>query len=73
MGSPGTRPVSAAAVEFWLRAGRESLSRLAERPPGRAVLDEAGEVLGRVRRHFLGNELRSLDVLRRTLGADALA
>ena len=73
VGSPGTRPVSAAAVEFWLRAGRESLSRLAERPPGRAVLDEAGEVLGRVRRHFLGNELRSLDVLRRTLGADALA
>ncbi|KAB2962560.1 MAG: DNA repair protein RecO [Thermoanaerobaculia bacterium] len=71
--APGARPVSAAAIAFWLRIGRESLARLTERPVGRAVLDEVGDVAGRVRRHFLGHELRSLDVLRRTLGPDAPA
>jgi DNA repair protein RecO (recombination protein O) len=71
--APGARPVSPAAIAFWLRIGRENLARLAERPPERAVLDEAGEVAGRVRRHFLGHELRSLDVLRRTPGAESPA
>jgi len=72
-GAPGARPVTAAAIGFWLRIGREGLARLAGSPVERAVLDEVGDVAGRVRRHFLGHELRSLDVLRRTLGADAPA
>lgn len=70
---PGGREVSGAAVGFWLRVGREPPARVAASPPPRAVLDEVGEVLGRVRRHFLGHELKSLDVMRRTLGADAPA
>jgi len=71
--TPGARPISPAAISFWLRIGRETLPRLAERPPAAAVLEEVGEVAGRVRRHFLGHELNSLDVLRRTLGATAPA
>jgi len=65
---PGARPVSAAAIELWLRAGRENLRSMSARPPSAATLDEVGDVVGRVRRHFLGHELKSLGVLRRTLG-----
>jgi DNA repair protein RecO (recombination protein O) len=65
---PGSSAVSAAAIEFWLRAGRENLRSMAGRPPSSATLDEVGDVVGRVRRHFLGHELKSLGVLRRTLG-----
>jgi DNA repair protein RecO (recombination protein O) len=71
--TPGGLPVSAEAIAFWLRIGRESLPRVAEQPPGPALLAEVGEVTGRVRRHFLGHDLKSLDVLRRTLGAAAPA
>jgi DNA repair protein RecO (recombination protein O) len=66
--SPGSRPVAAATIEFWLRIGLEGPAAVAARPPSEAVIREAGEVAGRIRRHFLGQELRSLDVLRRTLG-----
>lgn len=67
-GDAGAVPVSAAAIEFWLRIGVEAPSRIGERPPSVAVVAEVGEVVRRVRRHFLGHELRSHDVLRRTLG-----
>ncbi|KAB2964362.1 MAG: DNA repair protein RecO [Thermoanaerobaculia bacterium] len=66
---PGAVAVSAAALEFWRRIGREGPAAVAARPPGEATLEEVGEVSGRVRRHFLGHELRSLEVLRRTLGS----
>jgi hypothetical protein len=59
--------VSAAAVEFLRRIGREKLAALAARPPAPAVLAEVEEVAGRVRRHFLGHELRSYGVMERTL------
>ncbi len=72
-GSVGARPVAAATLEFWRRAARESPAAVAGRPPSAAVLREAGEVAGRVRRNFLGHELKSLDVLRRTLGGDSPA
>lgn len=70
-GEPGAIPVSAAAIAFWLRAGREGPRSMADRPPHAATLAEVGEVTGRIRRHFLGQELRSLGVLRRTLGDGA--
>jgi len=68
---PGSRPVSAAAIDFWIRAGRENLRSMSGRPPSAATLEEVGDVVGRVRRHFLGHELKSLGVLRRTLGDTA--
>ncbi len=40
---------------------------MAERPPAPAVLAEVEEVAGRIRRHFLQGEIRSYQVLRRTL------
>ncbi len=69
----GTIPVSPGAIDFWSRIGRESPLRLAEHPPTPATLAEVGAVTGRVRRHFLGHELRSLDVMRRTLGESSPA
>jgi DNA repair protein RecO (recombination protein O) len=67
-GDPGALPVSAAAIDFWRRIGVEGPARIAEAPPPAAVLAEVGEIVRRVRRHFLGHELRSSEVLRRTLG-----
>jgi DNA repair protein RecO (recombination protein O) len=73
VGETGTIPVSPGAIEFWTRIGRESPSGIASHPPTPATLAEVGAVAGRVRRHFLGHELKSLDVLRRTLGATSPA
>ena len=63
----GALPVSSSALEFWRRMGRESLARMAADPPSRLVLAEAEEAAGRIRRHFLQGEIRSYQVLRRTL------
>jgi len=63
----GGQPVSAAAIEFWRRIGRESPTALAERPPAPSTLAEVEEVTSRIRRHFLQGEIRSYLVLRRTL------
>lgn len=63
----GALPVSDAALEFWRRAGRESLARMAEKPPARTTVAEVEEVVGRIRRHFLQGEIRSYRVLQRTL------
>jgi DNA repair protein RecO (recombination protein O) len=63
----GALTVSAAALEFWRRIGRESLATMAESPPAPATLAEVEEVAGRVRRHFLQGEIRSYRVLQRTL------
>lgn len=65
--NPGSLPVSSGALEFWRRIGRESLTTMAERPPAPAILAEVEEVAGRIRRHFLQGEIRSYQVLRRTL------
>jgi hypothetical protein len=40
---------------------------MASSPPPPAVLSEAEEVSGRIRRHFLQHELKSLTVMERTL------
>ena len=50
---------------FLQRTGRENLTQLAAKPPSAAVLRRAEQLAGRVRRHFLGRELRSYEVLAR--------
>ncbi len=66
-GGPGGRRVSPEAIDFLRRVSRENLARMAERPPAAATLAEIEEIAGRVRRHFLQHELKSYQVLGRTL------
>ncbi len=63
----GTIAVSAAAVTFWKRIGRENIDAIAAKPPAPAVLAEVASLVGRMRRHFLQHEVRSLTVMERTL------
>ncbi|MEZ5313106.1 MAG: DNA repair protein RecO [Thermoanaerobaculia bacterium] len=65
---PGALRVGPAAIRFWRRIGRENLAAMAASPPSAEILVEVGEVVGRVRRHFLQHEIRSLTVMDRTLG-----
>ncbi len=66
-GTAGGVPVSAGAVQFWRRIGRENIESMAASPPSEAVLAEAASAVGRIRRHFLQHEVRSLMVMERTL------
>lgn len=59
--------VSAAAVEFLSRIGREPLPTVAEDPPAASVLAEVERLSGRVRRAFLQHELKSYRVMQETL------
>lgn len=59
--------VSPAALEFLRRIGRESLPVVAGRAPLPAVLRQVEDLCARVRRHFLQHELRSYEVMQRTL------
>jgi DNA repair protein RecO (recombination protein O) len=54
-------------VAFLLRVAREPLATVAASPPPTAVLARVEEVCGEVRRAFLQAELRSYQVMRRTL------
>lgn len=54
-------------LELLRRIGRESLSRMAESPPGKATLRQVEDLCARVRRYFLQHELRSYDVIQQTL------
>jgi DNA repair protein RecO (recombination protein O) len=54
-------------LEFLLRIGRESLLRMAESPPDAATLQQVEDLCARVRRYFLQHELRSYDVIQKTL------
>jgi len=64
---PGAFPVSRSAISFLKRISRENLRRISDDPPTAATLAEVAEVAGRVRRHFLGHELKSYVVLGKTL------
>jgi DNA repair protein RecO (recombination protein O) len=64
---PASRQLSAAALSFLDRISRENLARLSERPPATATLAEVEEIAGRIRRHFLGHELKSYVVASQTL------
>lgn len=65
---PGAVAVSPQALEFLRRTAREGLAAMAARPTEPPVLAEIEALTGRVRRAFLGHELRSYGVLRQTLG-----
>lgn len=68
---PGAFRLGAEVVDFLCRIQRESLPRMARRPPRKATLRRAEEVAARVRRAFLQTELKSYRVLRRTLDESA--
>ena len=65
--SHGASRVSAAAIEFWRRIGRENIDAVSTNAPPEGVLAEVAEAIGRIRRHFLQHEVRSLIVMERTL------
>ena len=53
-------------LELLRRVGRESLPKLAGRPPSPEALRQLEQLSARVRRHFLQRELRSYDVIQKT-------
>lgn len=60
--------IGGGVIELLRRSGREGLAELARRPPSPEVLERTEELCARVRRTFLQHELKSYDVMRRTLG-----
>ncbi|HKI00522.1 MAG TPA: DNA repair protein RecO [Thermoanaerobaculia bacterium] len=66
-GGPSGFAVSPAMLELLRRIGRESLPVVAERAPSPALLRQIEDLCAQVRRHFLQHELRSYDVIQRTL------
>lgn len=66
--SPAENVVLPEALDFLRRTARESLPRMAQRPPSRRALAAVESLTGRIRRSFLGRELNSYEVMRRTLG-----
>jgi len=69
--APGALSIEPPAVAALVRFSHERLPALAARPPSPAVLRRLEEVAGRVRRAFLQGELKSYDVMRRTLASVA--
>lgn len=67
-GVHGALRVSEAALQAVLRFGETRLRRLAGDPPPPEALRNVEELARRVRRTFLQKELKSYDVMRRTLG-----
>jgi DNA repair protein RecO (recombination protein O) len=59
--------ISAATLDFLRRIGREGLPAAAGNPPAFAVLRQVEDLCAQVRRHFLQRELRSYDVIQKTL------
>ncbi len=66
-GGRGGFSVSPAALDFLRRISRESLPAVAKRVPPAAVLRQVEDLCAHVRRHFLQRELRSYEVIQRTL------
>jgi DNA repair protein RecO (recombination protein O) len=66
-GGQGGLIVRPETLELLLRIGRLSLPRAAELPAARAALRQLEEVAARIRRSFLQRELRSYDVMQKTL------
>lgn len=64
---PGSLEVEPEVLQALLAFHAAALPALAEHPPTPAVLRRIEEVTGRVRRAFLQQELKSYDVMRRTL------
>jgi DNA repair protein RecO (recombination protein O) len=66
-GPAGARRVGGDVLGFLRRIGQQRLGEMAV--PGAATLRQVEELCGRVRRHFLQRELRSYEVIQRTLAA----
>lgn len=64
--------VSAAALEFLRRTARESPAAMALQATTPAVLGEVEALASRLRRAFLGHEVKSYEVMQRTLGPAGL-
>jgi DNA repair protein RecO (recombination protein O) len=54
-------------LAFLLRSGREGLAQVAQPAPRKATLRQVEELCAHVRRHFLQHELRSYEVIQKTL------
>jgi len=61
--------VPSAVLAMLVRAGRERLETMAGAPPSTRTLAAVEALCARVRRAFLGRELRSYAMMRQTLGA----
>jgi DNA repair protein RecO (recombination protein O) len=72
-GSGGALPIRAATLEFLRTTGSRGIRDVAATKPTASTLAQVEEVCGRVRRNFLGHELRSYGVMRATLGDRATA
>lgn len=66
-GGQGGLIVRPETLELLRRIGRLSLPKAAEEPPAPQALRQLEEVSARIRRHFLQRELRSYDVIQKTL------
>jgi len=66
-GGQGGLIVRPETLELLRRVGRLSLPKAAEEPPAPQALRQLEEVSARIRRYFLQRELRSYDVIQKTL------
>ncbi len=62
-------PIAAAELEVLRRSARESLPRMAERPPAGEALAKVEALCAHVRRQFLQSELKSYRVMKQTLAS----
>lgn len=65
-GGRGGVRIGREVLDLLLRMGRESLPKLGARPPEEAVLRQIEWLTSRLRRRFLGHELRSYEVIQQT-------
>lgn len=65
--APAGHRLDGEVLAFLMRTARESLKTMAERPPSPRVLECVERICGEIRRGFLHRELRSYEVMRRTL------
>lgn len=63
----GGRRVGRSALDFLLRSARENLEAMGAAPPPASVLREIESLCSTIRRRFLDHELRSYEVMQRTL------
>lgn len=66
-GQAGRFEVGPAVIELLRRTAGENLASLSRQPPNAGVLERTEELCARVRRTFLQYELKSYNVMRRTL------
>lgn len=70
-GGEGRLEIGGGVLDFLRRSARENLASLGGRPPSAAVLERTEELCARVRSSFLQYELKSYQVMRRTLAGAA--